>query len=236
METSASGVPLPWETLSAAERDLAQGMLSPSGRSEFVVVRAAVRAILGRYLGRAPSTLEFTTGAHGKPSLGGIGCIKSAESAESLEFNVSHTRGLALVAVTSGHPVGVDVEHVEHVGAACRRHDALARRFFTPRETERISRAARRSPRLATEAFLRHWTCKESCLKALGVGLSAPLDAVEVHPARNEASVGRGDGSGSMSGSAAAWHVETFHPTPEHVAAFAVPRRPVRVRAWDWCA
>lgn len=68
-----------------------------------VASRWALREILGRYLGLPADELRFETGRHGKPRL--------AEPASGLAFNLSHSRGLGLVAVAR-REVGVDVERI----------------------------------------------------------------------------------------------------------------------------
>jgi phosphopantetheinyl transferase len=70
---------------------------------ETVASRRALREILGRYLALPPDELRFETGRHGKPRLA------SAEA--ELEFNLSHSGSLALVAVAR-REVGVDVERI----------------------------------------------------------------------------------------------------------------------------
>ncbi|MGH3168070.1 MAG: 4'-phosphopantetheinyl transferase family protein, partial [Trebonia sp.] len=93
--------PLPdgaWTTLSDAERERARRLRAPGWRHDFVLSHYATREILARYTGTDPAALVFQHGARGKPKAAGLA-----------EFSLSHTDGLALVAVSAAE-VGVDVE------------------------------------------------------------------------------------------------------------------------------
>jgi 4'-phosphopantetheinyl transferase len=127
----------------------------------FVLARAALRSVLGGYLGMAPATLEFLFGDHGKPALAGAHA--------ALGFNLSHSGEMALVAVGWERAVGVDVEQWRELSDL----DALARRVFAPPERAVLGALAEaeRPP-----AFFRCWTRKEAFIKATGRGLAQPLD------------------------------------------------------------
>ena len=101
--------------------------------------------------------LSLLAGPHGKPYLEGAGDV---------EFNLSHSGDLALVAVARGVRVGVDVERVRDLDD----RDAIARRFFSPRERDEFTALP---DGLKTTAFFRLWTCKESYIKCIGTGLSS---------------------------------------------------------------
>src|ERR1043166_6480325 len=83
----------------------------------FVVARGGLRYVLGQYLDVKPDELRFSYGAYGKPALVG----------EALRFNVSHSHGMALVAVSADRDLGVDVEHVRADFAT----EDIAERFFS---------------------------------------------------------------------------------------------------------
>lgn len=155
VELSAGGD----EWLSDDERERADRFRVEHARRAFVASRAALRRILGARLGVEPATLEFTLSAHGRPSLAG----------GRVSFNVSHSGELGLIAVADGERrIGVDVEQVR----ATSDFQALAARFFHPDEAAAIG--ARR------EAFFRCWTKKEAVVKAIGQGLSHPLETFVV--------------------------------------------------------
>src|SRR5262249_34513654 len=94
------------ETLSEDERQKAARFHFEVHRTRFIVCRGLLRGLLMRYLGVAAGDLQFSYGQYGKPALTGV------QPPSSLEFNVSHSEGMALFAVTPDRPVGVDVEQV----------------------------------------------------------------------------------------------------------------------------
>lgn len=129
-------------------------------RMAFRAARAGLRRVLGLVTDRDPACLTFRQDAAGKPFLPG-----------GPSFNLSHSGDWALLGVTPAHPLGVDLEAHRPV------ETAVARRFFSPAEQA----ALRRLP--ITDwptGFFRLWTRKEAVVKALGTGLSHPLDSFDV--------------------------------------------------------
>lgn len=130
----------------------------------FVVSRGFLRYVLGRYLAAKPSELRFSYNNYGKPSLAGE---------ESLQFNMSHSHEVALVAVTRDAAVGVDVEHIRADFAS----EDIATRFFSRLEVETFNSLPKDQQ---VAAFFRCWARKEAYIKAIGKGLSQPLDGFDV--------------------------------------------------------
>ncbi|MFC5055998.1 4'-phosphopantetheinyl transferase family protein [Saccharothrix xinjiangensis] len=186
-----------------AERDRAARLGAASLRHDHVVAHGALHDVLSRYLDRPARRIALVRGEWGRPELDGGG----------LSFNLSHTDGCAVVAVAADGPVGVDVEALRAFPGGL----ALARRFFTRAEADRLARLAEPA---RSELFLRTWTCKESCLKATGRGLSGSPASVDVDPRRVEPAPG--------------WAVRELRPSARHVAALAVPGEAPRVRRWTW--
>ncbi|HEX6083997.1 MAG TPA: 4'-phosphopantetheinyl transferase superfamily protein [Thermoanaerobaculia bacterium] len=145
------------DVLDEGERERAARFRFHDDRARSTVARAALRQLLGGYLGRDPRALRFTSGAQGKPALTG----------KELQFNVSHSGERVAIAIGPAGPVGIDIEHERDL------HDAvmLAHRFFSPNEAA----AVERDPSL----FLPIWTAKESVIKAIGGGLSIDLASFE---------------------------------------------------------
>jgi 4'-phosphopantetheinyl transferase len=141
--------------LAPAERERAQG-LPRRRRREFVVTRAALRSALADELCTAPGDIRLSTNERGKPVLDGPG---------ELEFSISHTTGLGLVALSAGRPVGVDVEAIRPRP----RLERVAGRVFSPAERERLAELAGIEQ---LEFFYRAWTAREACLKVTGEGLT----------------------------------------------------------------
>ncbi len=122
-----------------------------------------LRSLLGAYLGLDPASLRFERGEHGKPRLAETAASRLAGGAP--HFNLSHSGGLTVVAISRRWPVGIDLE----LPGQRRDYLALARRAFGAAAAERLRRlAAERRER----EFLRLWTRHEARLKCLGGGLS----------------------------------------------------------------
>ena len=138
-------------------------------RRQFVACRAFLRQILGTQLGVCPSAVPIAYTGAGKPVL--------ADEACGLHFNVTHTDGLALVAL-AGRPVGIDVERVRPLADP----EGLVRRFFSPAECEAYLGLP--EP-LRPTGFFRAWTCKEAIIKTVGLSVTC-LEGfdVELHPGR----------------------------------------------------
>jgi 4'-phosphopantetheinyl transferase len=137
-----------------------------AARRRFVVTRVALRRLLGQYLGVPAADVVLAYSPRGKPLLG-------EPAADSLRFNLAHTSDLALIAVTCGCDIGVDVERLRAVS----RLESIARRYFHPVEVSAILEAPVES---RNKAFLRCWTAKEAVIKAIGTGLTDSLNAFRV--------------------------------------------------------
>lgn len=129
------------------------------------VSRGALREILATYLNESPDALAFGVNVHGKPFLVGRHA--------ALRFNLSHSRGWALVGVTLESEIGVDIEAISEK----RRTADLAGRYFSPAEQAEYRSL---SEELRLLAFYCGWTRKEAYIKARGRGLSLPLDSFDV--------------------------------------------------------
>jgi 4'-phosphopantetheinyl transferase len=204
--------------LSPEERRRAGRFHSESDRVRFVVGRGSLRTILGRYLGREPVAVAFDYGAQGKPMLAG------PRDDLPLQFNLSHSQGLAVLAVTLGRQVGVDVEQIRPVADA----EQIVARFFSARERDEFSRLpdGRR-----LDAFFRGWTRKEAYLKATGAGLSLPLDQFDV-PLDPEEPPRLVDVAGRPQ-EAARWSLWDLAPGPGFCGAVAVEDGAGLLRGFD---
>lgn len=149
---SASGLP-------AEERARANRFLRSGDRLRWVAARWALRQVLSRYLEQEPGEIELGRGERGKPRL--------SEGTEPLEFNLSHSGPMALVAVCGTGAVGVDVERIE----TGRDLVQLAERALQPDDAAAV-RAATGAERVST--FYERWARHEAALKCLGRGLGAP--------------------------------------------------------------
>lgn len=136
----------------AEERDRAAAILREEGRRRWVAARWALRRVLAGYLDEATAAVELEVDERGKPRL---------READGIEFSLSHSNGLALVAVTEGREVGVDVETI----APERDFVALAERALGPEDAAAVREAP--EPRQA-EVFYPAWVRYEARFKCLG--------------------------------------------------------------------
>jgi 4'-phosphopantetheinyl transferase len=187
-------------------------------REHYIVARGVLRAILGRYLDRAPECLSFCYGAHGKPALRG----QSHEDA--IRFNVSHSQGIALYAFARSRQVGVDVEHIRLDLAVAE----IAARFFSPREAAMLLVLP---PDVQRQAFFRCWTRKEAYIKALGEGLSLPLDQFDLSSVHGEPATS--SAAERNPSEASRWSVREISPAPGYAAALAVEGHDWRLVCWQ---
>jgi 4'-phosphopantetheinyl transferase len=198
-----------------AERRRADRFVFERDRRRFIVGRARLRQLLGARLDVAPETIELVYGPYGKPGL-------SRRFADSdLRFNVSHAEDVAIYAFTRGLEVGVDIERVRELPDA----DDIAARFFSRRENEAYLALG---PRDKPMGFFNCWTRKEAFIKALGEGLSHPLEQFDVSlaPGAPAEILRIGDARGHDGG----WRMESFSPAVDFVAAVVteqpLPRAP----------
>jgi len=155
------------DLLSPEERERATRFKFDRDRRRYLVAHIALHDILSRYVPIDPARLSFDIGANGKPRL------PQALASSSVEFNLSHSNEMALLAVCHRREVGVDIEYVKEDFEF---HE-VAKRFFSAREVAAI----RGLPaNLQRQAFFKCWTSKEAFLKAKGTGLSGALDEVKI--------------------------------------------------------
>lgn len=169
-------VAFPDEWASASQIDFARDILDdgeisrmerfrfPEHRNLFLVSHLLVRRALSHYSDTPPGVWRFANDENGKPG------VDPVAGALPLSFNLAHTEGLAVVGVAAGIDIGVDVERTDRPVDA----ERLSRRFFSTEETAMLKHLP---PGRLDEQFPRYWTLKEAYIKALGLGLSQPLDS-----------------------------------------------------------
>ncbi|HEY8184968.1 MAG TPA: 4'-phosphopantetheinyl transferase superfamily protein [Pyrinomonadaceae bacterium] len=158
--------------LSADEISRADRFHFAKDRNQFTAARGFLRTLLSVYLGIKPDELRFSYSEKGKPSLDEL-------QRSEINFNLAHSQGLAIYALSHGRAVGVDLEYVrEDLGG-----EKIAERFFSPREIEMLNSVP---VELRKDAFFNCWTRKEAYIKARGEGLSMSLDGFDVSLAPGE--------------------------------------------------
>jgi 4'-phosphopantetheinyl transferase len=212
--------PLLQGILSDEERRSAARFRFRADQKRSVLGRSVLRLMLGRYLGEEPDRLVLSRSEHGKPYLAG-------ERPGEVEFNVSHAGGWVVVGLTRAGSIGVDIEEIRDVPGA----EDIAARYFA-REEGLALRALPAADR--REGFLACWTCKEAYVKALGTGLGTGLGSFAVQGFAGAPSLLR-IGAGQPI-AAEEWTMWSGAPAPGYLAATAVARRSVKVRANLWTA
>ncbi|HEX8139722.1 MAG TPA: 4'-phosphopantetheinyl transferase superfamily protein [Pyrinomonadaceae bacterium] len=208
--------------LSAEERERASNFHFDHHRQRYIVAHLALRLILSQYQGESPDRLRFRSNAYGKPALD----LEEVEGGcETLHFNLSHSEDLALLAVSRGRALGVDIESIRPDFA----HQQIAERFFSEREAATLDALPRS---LQPEAFFNCWTRKEAYIKARGEGLSLALDGFDVSlvPGERAALLSVRDDPEE----ALRWSLRELPIGPGYAGALAVEGHDWRLKCWRW--
>ncbi len=196
------------DSLSDEERMHADRFFFSKDREAFKSSRNTLRILIGHYQDCRPETVEFYSGKYEKPALIG----------EGLQFNISHSHRVGLLAFSRGRDVGVDVEKIDPAVNS----DQLALHSFSYSENQEYQGLR---PEEKLSAFYRGWTRKEAFIKATGEGLSYPLDRFDVSLSEGDsARLLRIEGSEE---NARHWGMRDLALTPEYAAA-------VVARGLDW--
>jgi 4'-phosphopantetheinyl transferase len=206
-------------TLAEDERSRAERFYFQRDRERFVAARGVLRAILGLYLNRAAQSVSFRYGSHGKPALA------RESGANAIHFNMSHSHGVALYAITRGRDIGVDLEFMRESLEV----EQLEERFFSQCEIASL-RALPAS--LRKYAFFLCWTRKEAYIKARGEGLSLPLDQFDVSLIPGEpVALLRTQADPDE---AFRWSLQELSIGPGYVSALAVEGHGWSLSCWEW--
>ena len=206
------------QSLSEDERLRAERFYFERDRSRFIVGRGLLRFILSRYLEIPANKLQFCYSSRGKPEL------VETSSAYKLRFNVSHSQGLVMYAVTRDRSIGIDVEYIRPMPEA----EQIVKSFFSVYENNVFQHLPLCQKQLA---FFNCWTRKEAFVKAIGDGLSLPLDQFDVslipgEPARLLEI--KGDRSSTC------WSLQDLTLDPGYAAALAVEGQGWNLSCWEW--
>lgn len=205
-----------WPVRTIASKDLItwfDGVLDPqerlrasrfrfdNHRRSFVVAHGALRTLLASYLKTSASNIQFEYGYNGKPGLSG----------SAVTFNMSHSGDMAVFAFTDGCEIGIDVEEIRPMEDM----DQIAAHFFCPDEAAELQRMPANE---RERGFFLCWTRKEAYIKAIGDGLSVPLNDFRVTLQAGEARFVH------LAGDTAAaneWMLHDLRLAPAYAAALA---------------
>ncbi len=204
--------------LSDDEKARAKRLKFERDRLKFITGRGVLRQILSRYLPVRAEEILFTYGSQGKPAL-------AEAQAQALQFNLAHSRNLAIYAVTRQQSVGVDVEYIRQLDDMTQ----MAARFFSARENA-VFQSLPETDKPA--GFFNCWTRKEAWLKACGDGLTKALDQFDV-------TLAPGDPAQLLTvrnapAEAARWQLQAFQPAPNYAAALAIEGAALQTSYWQF--
>lgn len=151
--------------LDEGEAERARRFHRSTDRDRFTLAHAALRVVLARFLGLRPAEIEYESGRHGKPRL--------RRDPIPLQFSLSHSGDLGLIAVSRECEVGVDIEQVRLIADVL----DITESHFSRGERDALQ-SLPESKR--GDGFFRCWTRKEAVVKALGEGLGFALDSFDV--------------------------------------------------------
>jgi 4'-phosphopantetheinyl transferase len=209
------------QILSLDECARAARMRAGAPREEFVAGRSLLRRLIGGQLNVSPSSFSFAEGGQGKPRLA---------AHPHLEFNLSHSHGLILIALSRAGAVGVDVEYRDEAFGSSGELIQVAREGLTPFEVEKIKQAPDEATRLTL--FYRAWTRREAVVKGDGRGLAAPLQyRIGSEQPDGTCRVLLREPHGQREQT---WFVREISAGPSHHAALATLDRGIEVACFDW--
>jgi 4'-phosphopantetheinyl transferase len=200
--------------LSEEEKARGDRYVRSADGGKFMVGRAVLRLILAQYLGLEPGEIFISTGEFGKPY------ISKSLNINDLEFNLSHSGEVCLVAVSYGRKIGVDVEKLRDDVAV----EDLAMRYFSKEEVAELQALPNALRRLG---FFLCWTRKEAYVKAKALGLQIPLDQFSVSLTPGQPAEIRG-------AEASGWTILSFEPGPGYVASVVAEGEVVSVKYCDY--
>jgi 4'-phosphopantetheinyl transferase len=157
------------------EREKAKRFRFEILKTRYIKGHYLLRLLLGQYLGIDFFDQEFHINKYGKPSL------KNTLAEDSIYFNMSNSENICVYAFTKDGDVGVDMEKIHDMTNM----DSIVERFFSPSENIKFCSLPEHSRK---KYFFKYWTRKEALLKAMGTGLSFPLDKIDVISGQEELS------------------------------------------------
>lgn len=202
------------ETLSADERERAACFHFERDRKRYVIGRGILRLILERYTGTAAKAISFSYNPQGKPAL---------TDNPALHFNGSNSHDLALYALTLNRRIGVDVEYRRSLTDMM----GTAKSSFSANEFQQFMAL---TPQVQPEAFFNCWTRKEAYIKAIGEGLSHPLDSFDVVFVPGAAPRFLRIAGDDVD----RWSLQVLSPHADYAAAVVVDGAIDQLMCWQW--
>jgi 4'-phosphopantetheinyl transferase len=206
------------DLLSDKELKTAKAFHFEKHRRRYVVAHLALRRILGYYLQINPAAVEFKYNPWNKPFI-------ANQSLENYYFSLTHSSEIALIAVTTGRPLGIDIERVRPIKGLL----GVASRYFSAREQEALMTLHAEA---RMHGFYSCWTRKEAFIKAIGEGLSFRLESFSVSLLPDEtAALLEIEGNPDE---ARRWTMEAITPAEGYVGAITIKAGRRAISCWQW--
>ncbi|MBN2000898.1 4'-phosphopantetheinyl transferase superfamily protein [candidate division KSB1 bacterium] len=181
-------------------------------RDSFLIRRGFLRIILSRYLKKDPAKIRFSSNSFGKPVVVG--------NNDRINFSLSHSKELIILALTLEKLVGADIQYNE----PSVKFMNIATRFFSDTEIRQLEL---KSPDRRLAAFYRLWTGKEAYIKGLGMGLSYGLSSFALYEVEESKSFNLVD---PLQNKSHEWQIIQVPVPAGYCAALAVPREKYDIR------
>lgn len=205
-----------WSILNEVERERASKYRFDNDRDCFVIARGVLRKLLGNYLNMSPEAINFKFGKYGKPFL---------IASNGIEFNVSHSGDTIVLGFIKDDIIGVDVEFTKRKIEI----NKIVEHFFSDEE---IAALFSLDKSYHTQAFYNCWTRKEAFIKALGSGLSFPLDqfVVSLDSAKEALLLDtKWDAKEKKN-----WVLKSFEPAENYIGAVSVKGLVTDLKYWRY--
>ena len=152
-----------YSLLSELEKNNADNFKFNKDQVRYIVAHAMLRLILIKYLGYTHCDFELNYSKFGKP------CINSLFNKNGVEFNLSYSHDMVIIAITRGKTVGIDIEKINYDID----ENEIINAYFSEKEICRLNAVDNLQRK---DLFFRYWTIKEAFIKAKGEGLSYGLN------------------------------------------------------------
>ncbi len=152
--------------LTSQEKDHANSYYTKELSENYIIAHSTLRKVLSYHTKTYLHDVEFFIGKYGKPYL--------KNNQQNIGFNMSHSKDMLCIVVTKDAEVGVDVEFKD----SSINVEELQNLVFSKQETEYINLLESHAQK--REFFYNLWTLKEAMVKSIGLGLSYPINQINL--------------------------------------------------------
>ena len=204
-------IPYYWGILNTKERERVNKFYFEKDKNCYIIARGILRTLLAKYLNLNPSKIKFQYTEKGKPFL---------KHSSNIKFNISHSKNTIVLGFLKNDEIGVDVEFSKNKVEAL----LVAKSFFSKNEIKALHKL---TPSYIQQGFYNCWTRKEAFIKAIGHGLSFPLDQFEVSLESTEIAILKETLWDVKEKEF--WTLKSFIPFKDYIGAVAIRNRNITV-------